>query len=167
MPQQPLARVGDLEIEQQLEVQEASWRLQRIGWVGMVLLLVVALAGGFGRGPWSRARVGAPGGLEVDYGRFERRTQEARLVVRLGPQPAGLVRLWIDGDYLARQPLQNMLPQPERMALSSGRLILDLRVSGDRPEIRIDTRPERFGRQRGRLGLLDGPEVAFEQFVYP
>jgi hypothetical protein len=167
MPLPRLTRVGDLDIDQHLEVQAFSWRIQRIGWVAIALFLAAALAGLFGRGPFSRARVGEPAVLEVDYGRFERRTQEATLIVRLGPQPSGRVRLWIDAAYVAEQPIHRVLPEPERVEAADDRLLLTLRVSGERPEIRITTMPEVFGPLRGRLGLSGGPEVAFLQFVYP
>lgn len=167
MPQPPLSRVGDLDIDEQFDVQEASWRLQRIGWVAMGLLLLAGLAGVFGHGPLSQVRLGDPAGLELVFGRFERRTKESVLRVRLGPPADGRVRLWIDASYLSGQPLVRVQPEPEGMELVDGRLLLDLRVAGDRPEVRIDTRPEVFGPVRGRLGIVDGPELSFRQFVYP
>ncbi len=167
MPRSPRSRIGDLEIDQDMEVQRRSWRFQRIGWGGIVLFLGAALAGLFGDGPLSRDRVGDPAHLEVAYPRFERRSQEAVLIVRFGPQPSGVVRLWIDRDYLSEQPIQRVEPVPERAEAHSDRLILDVRVSGDSPEVRITTMPVGFGPLRGRLGLLGGPEVSFEQFVYP
>ncbi len=167
MPLPRLTRVGDLEIDQRLEVQAFSWRIQQIGWVAIALFLAAALAGLFGRGPFSRARVGDPAVLEVDYGRFERRTQEATLIVRIGPQPSGRVRLWIDEAYVSEQPIHRVLPEPERVEAADGRLLLTLRVSGERPQIRITTMPEVFGAMQGRLGILGGGEVSFRQFVYP
>lgn len=167
MAQPPLSRVGDLDIDQQLDVQEMSWRLQRIGWVAMILVVLGGLAGVFGHGPVSRARLGDPSLLELEYSRFERRTKEAVLRIRLPTSTAGHVRLWIDAAYLAGQPLVRVQPEPERTELADGRLILDLWLSGERPVVRIDTKPEIFGPVRGRLGLVDGPELAFGQFIYP
>lgn len=162
-----LKRVGDLEIDQHLGIQAFSWRLQQFGQVAIVLVLVAALAGLLGRGPLSRARVGEASSFEVEYGRFERRTQETSLVVRLGSPPSGLAQLWVDASYVAAQPFQQVFPEPERVELRDGRLVMTLRVSGARPEIVITTRPEAFGSMRVRMGLVDGPDVAFDQFVYP
>jgi len=162
-----LKRVGDLEIDQHLGIQAFSWRLQQIGQIAIVLVLLAALAGLLGRGPLARTRVGDPAAFAVEYGRFERRTQETTLIVRLGAQPSGLAQLWVDASYVAAQPFQQVFPEPERVELRDGRLVMTLRISGARPEIMITTRPEAFGSMRARMGLVNGPEVAFDQFVYP
>lgn len=70
-----LSRVGALEIDQHLDVQRASWRLQVIAWWAIAILIGLALAGIFSSGPLSRARIGDPAALEVEYARFERRTK--------------------------------------------------------------------------------------------
>jgi len=167
MPQPRLNRIGDLEIDQHMGVQRFSWRLQAIGQLVMVIFLAAALAGLFGSGPLSRGRVGESGRLEVEYGRFERRTQEASLTVTLGPLSGGTVDLWIAEPFVAASPLVQVIPEPERVALASGRVVFTLRLSGDRPQVRITTKPEVFGRLHGRLGLVGGPEVSFRQLVYP
>jgi hypothetical protein len=162
-----LKRVGDLEIDQHLGIQEFSWRIQQIGQVAIVLFLAAALAGLLGHGPLTRAHAGDAASLEVEYGRFARRTQETTMTVRLGPQPMGMAKLWIDATYVAAQPLERVIPEPESVEVIDGRLVMTLRVSGTRPEVRITTRPEAFGPMQARMGLLGGPELRFDQFVYP
>ena len=167
MPQPRLTRVGDLEIDQHLGVQAFSWRIQAIGQVLMGLFLAAALAGLFGSGPLSRARAGDPAGLEVEYRRFERRTQEIPLRVTMGPQPGGTATLWLDASYVAAAPFVRVIPEPERVALEEGRVLLTMRLVGDRPQVHLTIKPEAFGALRGRLGIQGGAEVSFSQFVYP
>jgi hypothetical protein len=162
-----LKRIGDLDIDQHLSVQDFSWRVQQIGQVLMVIFLGAALLGYLGSGPMSRMTVGDPSQLALEYNRFEHRTRESTLIVRLGPQPAGRVRLWFDERYVSAQPFLDVLPEPEGVEVLEGRLVLTLRVSGAQSAIRIATRPEAIGSLRGRMGILGGPEVAFTQFVYP
>lgn len=167
MPTPRLNRIGDLEIDQHMGIQEFSWRIQQIGQVAIVLVLVAALVGLLGRGPLARTRAGDPSTIAVEYGRFERRTQETTMIVRLGPQPSGVAQLWVDVSYVAAQPFQRIIPEPERVEMIGDRLVMTLRVSGAHPEVLITTRPEAFGSMQARMGLLDGPEVVFDQFVYP
>ena len=167
MPSPRLKRIGDLEIDQHLGIQAFSWRIQRMGEVAIAIFLGAALSGLLGHGPLTRARVGDPERLEVEYGRFERRTQETTMFVRLGPQPGGTVRLWIDAAYVVAQPIQRAIPEPEGVEILDERLVMTLKVTGGRPEILITTRPEAFGAMQAHLGLLDGPELSFGQFVYP
>ncbi len=167
MPQPRLSRVGDLDIDQHLEIQVFSWRLQAVGQVLMGLFLVAALAGLFGSGPLSRAHAGDPAGLEVEYGRFARRTLETTMIVTLGPRSSGNVTLWIAEPYLAAAPLIRVIPEPERVALEGGRVILTLRLLGERPRVQITVKPEDFGVLQTQIGIGEGPEVSFTQVVYP
>ncbi len=167
MPRARLKRVGNLDIDQHLRIQAFSWILQRVGQVLMVLFVGAALLGYLGRGPLSRATAGDPAYLAVEYNRFERRTQESVLIVHLGPQPSGRVRLWFDERYVSALPIMAVLPDPEDVEVREGRLVATLRVSGASSTIRIVTKPEAIGSVQGRLGILEGPEVRFSQFIYP
>ena len=162
-----LKRIGDLDIDQHLTVQAFSWILQQVGQVFMVLFVGAALLGYLGRGPMSRAIAGDPSTLAVEYHRFERRTQESVLIVRVGPQPSGRVRLWFDERYVSALPIMGLLPEPEGVEVRGGRLVATLRVSGAQSTIRIVTKPEAIGAVQGRMGIMDGPEVRFSQFIYP
>ncbi|MNT99744.1 hypothetical protein D3C72_2426770 [compost metagenome] len=77
------------------------------------------------------------------------------------------MRIWLDEGFVAAQPVERVIPEPEGVALEAGRVVFSLRVAGERPTVWITTRPETFGSQRGRLGIMGGPEVSFVQFVYP
>lgn len=167
MPTPRLSRVGDLEIDQHLGIQEFSWGLQRIGHVAIGLFLLAALLGFLGPAPLTRVRVGDPTSLEVEYGRFERRTQETTMRVRLGPQPSGTAKLWVDSAYVVAQPFERVIPEPESVEVLDERLVMTFKVAGPRPQILITVRPQAFGPMRGRMGLLGGPEVSFDQLVYP
>ena len=48
-----LVRVGDLQIHQDLCQERREWKIQRVGWLLMALMLVAALAGLLGPGPLS------------------------------------------------------------------------------------------------------------------
>lgn len=50
-------RVGDLEIEEDLDHQRRCWKLERASWAVMALVLLAAMAGLFGSGPLSWATV--------------------------------------------------------------------------------------------------------------
>jgi hypothetical protein len=65
-----VTRIGDLEIQQDLNYQRREWRIQRLGWVVMRLVILAALLGLLGNGPLSKASVTATdGSLRLDYHR--------------------------------------------------------------------------------------------------
>jgi hypothetical protein len=53
-------RVGDLEVDQNLEFEKVFWRAQRIGWGVVALVVLAALLGVFGNGSlgWTATRDG-------------------------------------------------------------------------------------------------------------
>ena len=54
----PADQATSLQIEEDLPLQERTWRFQRVGWAIMGLLLLSALAGLFANGPlsWGKAQ---------------------------------------------------------------------------------------------------------------
>ena len=166
-----MRRVGDLECAQDLAFQRRAWRLQRIAWAGMLLVLVAGAAGLLGSGPMSRGTVGAAAGLLVEYDRFTRANAEARLHAFVGATGAGdgTLRLWIDRAYLSVVDVEQVTPPPESVEAAPDRLTyLFLRERADGPVVvTFRLKPREFGWHAGRLGLEDGPRVAFRQLVYP
>ena len=91
--------MGDLEIEEDLAFQDRSWRAQRVAWVLMSCLLVLAMLGLFGTGPLSSATVGEPGApIWVEYERFGKFRDRMTVRVHLGPGAArgAEARVWLD-----------------------------------------------------------------------
>jgi hypothetical protein len=61
--QRPVDQATSLQIEEDMPLQERTWRFQRVGWAAMGLLLVSALAGLFANGPLSWGKAQDPQGL--------------------------------------------------------------------------------------------------------
>lgn len=156
-----------------LAYQHREWTAQRIGWVVMGLLVVAALLGLLGSmGPLSTAHSATPDeSLGVSYLRFERHHAPARLVVQVAPEAveAGEVRLWLDEDYLGTLGLQSIVPEPESMELGAERVTYVFAVGeGSGPmEIVFMYQHDGFWQQDARLGLVNGPSVEFDQFIFP
>lgn len=74
-----------LELNEDRRFQEKMWTLERIAWVVMALVLLVALVGLTGRGgPLSTATVSTPQG-EVTYPRIARWEANDSLILKLPP----------------------------------------------------------------------------------
>jgi hypothetical protein len=100
-----LQRVGDLEINEDLEFEHRSWQVQRVAWAILSLIVLVALLGLLGGGgPFSVARVGMGSPLEVSYARFARHNNAVEMAVRLQPGavPGDEARVWVNSTYLER-----------------------------------------------------------------
>jgi hypothetical protein len=159
-----------IDLADDMPFQEKSWRVQRVGWVVMALLVAAALAGAFAWGPLSRAEAQGAG-LRIEYERFERYQAPSEIRVRLTPEAVadGGVSLVLDGDYADRVPLERIDPEPERSAPTLDGHVLYFPVPRDAQPgtIIFQIRPQRVGFVRGRIGIAGAAPVPFTQFVWP
>lgn len=167
----PVSRVGDIEINQDLCVQERTWRFQRAGWVAMALLALLGLTGLFGHGPVSRATAGKPAdALWVEYERFGRYLDASVLKIHAQPSRTGVpLRLWIASEYLTHVTVQQVTPSPSRTVLSEDGIVFEFTTAedADRVLITMSLQFQSIGRLTGRLGLTNADPVRLGHFVYP
>ncbi|MFO0846401.1 MAG: hypothetical protein U0797_29210 [Gemmataceae bacterium] len=158
-------RFGSLEVGQDLQFQRYQWAAQRWGWLALLLVLLAALLGLLGSGPLSGAVAQAgDGSVRVEFERFLRREAPAALHFAVGSD--GLVRLWIDREYLRRVRVLEVTPRPEREEVGSDAVTYVFRLSGP-GEVTLRFEPVRIGYLPGWAGLAGGPAVSFAQFAYP
>ncbi len=165
-------RVGDLEIAQDLEYQKKAWIVQRVGWVLMALVVILALAGLFGPGPLSTTTVGderAP--VRLQYERFVRSRDPTELTIHIGANAAqgSEARIWLDREYLHKVQIRHITPDPERVEAGPDRLMYVFRLIGPNQPTAIlfNVEPQEIGQLQGKFGVDQGAALSFTQFVYP
>jgi hypothetical protein len=165
-----LARVGDLEVAQDPEFQRREWRVQRVGRIVMAVIVAGGVLGLFGTGPLSRATATDPGGLRVEYGRFERVQAPTTLRIHVHPRAvsAGRAEVWIDREYLLESQVVDVNPPPAAVAVTADRVVyaFDVREPGRPAVVVVHLRHQRAGLPTGRVGVANGA-VSFRQLVYP
>jgi hypothetical protein len=166
------SRSGDLELDQDLDFERRTWTVERVAWVVMALAGLVALAGVLGPGPLSRTTVGEQGGpLWLEYSRFGRLKAPLTLRVHVGPNQGqqGPMRVWLSRTYLEGMQIQQVSPHPGQVEAGPEQLTYVFpRSEPHRPTaITFALKTEQMGRQRGCVGVTDGPTVCFRQFIYP
>jgi hypothetical protein len=165
-------RVGDLQIDQDLDFQRREWTAQRIGWAAMGLVALAGLAGVFGHGPVARAEArNADGSLRLQYERFARKRAEGTLQLRLGSgvAVADTVRVWIDRPTIEALGIQQITPEPAGVDAGADQYVYSFTVAdGAAPAtILFDIEPDEPGWHRGRIGVAGREALSFGQFVYP
>jgi hypothetical protein len=163
---------GDLELEQDLDFERRSWTIERIGWVVMAMVGLAALAGLLGPGPLSETTAGEQGGpLRLEYSRFGRFRAPLTLRVHVGLNAGqqGPVRLWLNRKYLDAVQIEQITPQPWQVEAEPEQMTYVFPVSEPSRStvITFSLKTGRFGRQRGCVGVADGPTLCFRQFIYP
>lgn len=167
-----IGSVSDIQIAQDLAFQERNWALQRIGWGIMLLIILAALAGLFGRGPAAEATAGRKGDpLQLRYERLTRHASPTHLELTIAPgaAPEGKARLWLGRDYLRHTRIEQVVPEPESVETQAGGVIYEFKVANpaEPARIKFDIEPEGYWSRAGEVGLEGRPRLRFNQFVFP
>ena len=165
-------QAGDLELNQDLDFQRRSWKVQRVAWVLMALFVLVAVLGLLGGGgPLSSTTGGSEAdGLRIEYDRFLRQGKPSSFDIRAqAAEGENQLRLWIERSYLSSFQLEQIVPEPSQTETHSEQLIFtfDLTQPGDSIELNFELRPERVGSISGKVGIEDGPALEINHFIYP
>lgn len=164
--------MGDgLRVDEHSGFQRAMWRVERIGWALMAVVIAAALAGLLGPGPLSRSTAASDDGrLTVDYLRFARTggTSELSLEVDAALVDDGRVDIVLGQSFLDGIDLRRITPQPAaEVATADGvRFTFDAAEPGT-VTVSFAFRPEAMGRVRTLVAVPDGPRVEVPQLFYP
>jgi hypothetical protein len=160
----------DLEVDEDPEFQRRTWKVQRVGWIAMLLIIVAAGLGLFGGGPlsWTKA---AAGTLQLEYERFIRYDSIATLHIKLSPAAVkdGYAKISLDARYFSGTQINNVWPEPEAQEVTADGYIFMFRIADPHKPAHITFyfKMLQVGPLTGHVSLDAGPSVAFHQFVYP
>lgn len=156
-------------VEEDMEFQRRSWRVQRFGWAVMVLLMILALAGLFSVGPLSTTTATSPDGrLAVESERFLR--NGAATEVKLVVQTTGAeTELRVGSSFLDSFAVNDVRPEPLRATSSTQQMSLVFASPPDRAPLVIffKVRPDALGPIQTSFSTGDGASAVLDQLVYP
>jgi hypothetical protein len=167
-----MERVGDFEVGQDLEFQRRTWVVQRAGWAGMLLVVLVALLGYFGHGPLTGGTAGsAAGGLELEYARFARHRADTQLTFTVHPDAVQgqQATIAIAADYLNGLEIVGTLPEPDSVSVDPDWVTYTFQVDDVARPVRItfDVQPIEIGLRTLRARAGEGEPIRARQLVYP
>jgi hypothetical protein len=165
-------RVQDLEVPKDIRFQRIEWRVQRVGWAFMGVLVAAAVAGAFGSGPLSHARLdSADGNMTVEYQRLARQKSptELRITVNRGAERGQPLELTFNQAYIEGQEIQSITPEPSGAQAGGGRITFRFQVSAPREPATVVflLAPQRPWRYRGEIHGPQGGSAVLTQWVYP
>jgi len=165
-------KVGDLQINEDMEFQERTWVIQRIGWVIFALVSLLALLGLFGDGVLSEAQAGQQGGaLWLEYPRFERLEDEFLIKVHAneGVASEGEIIVQLNKNYLETVEVNNISPAPDSQLADGDQITYVFKTNdGSSPfTAYFYLMPRKPGPLSGAFKLQNGNPVRFSQFIYP
>jgi len=147
--------------------ERRGWRLQRIGWVLMGAVIVLAAAGGLGAGPLSRRTIES-GGVRLEYEAIDRVGHSTAMSWSVSTS-AGSVRLSLDSTMLAVFDIESWVPAPARSEATTNGIDLFFSVATNNPvAIRMRAMPVSPGRFTPRVKAAPGgPWIPLPVTVLP
>ncbi len=167
-----ISRTDDIELGCDLCFERRWWRIQRIGWVVLTLLILGGVAGLFGHGPLSETTTNPSGSeLQVRYDRLARRETPTLLQLRLEKSAiaSGQVRIRLNHTLMDCMQLKQIIPEPlATQPLADGACFIfrtDPRC--DSATIVFIESPTKPGLAESEVAVEGAEPVRFHQFVYP
>jgi len=157
-------------VSEDLDLQRATWRVERIAWLALLVLTAAAVAGVFGGGgPLSATRVGgAEAGLSVAYDRFARAGAGTRIRIAAAPSASQERTLVLSGAAIRSLTVDAVHPRPLEQRSTSGGAAWTFRADAGAPlVIQVEARPVRAGVLRSSFAVDGRPPVHVLQIVYP
>lgn len=116
----------NIDLDEDPSFQEKDWRFQRIAWFIMMLIVIAALVGIFGDGPFSLGNIAADDGTSVVYERITRIHKQTSTAILI-PLPTSALSISnpkeaesyfdvaMSADFVHRMGLTSIVPTPRRM----------------------------------------------------
>jgi hypothetical protein len=160
-----------LDVEEDMAFQRRNWRVERIGWAGMTLVLVAAALGLFAEGPlsWTTAR-DAAGAFVVEYARIHRQTAPTTMKMRVAAQEvrADGVTIEVDEAFADAFRITEIQPQPVQSTTTADGMRFRFEAVPNAPAtIYFHLSPEKVGFVRPGLGLAGRDRITLPTFTYP
>jgi hypothetical protein len=158
------ARNSQFQIDEDLKFQRREWKIQRVSWIAMALMIVAALLGVFGTGPLSSATIEGEG-LRLEHERFCRLERGTQLRFTIGGT-GDPVHLLIGGDYLDSVMIDRVTPEPAKAEAVSDGVVFQFAVQGP-AAVTFHLTPKKFGLFFGKARLGQAESINFAQLIYP
>lgn len=155
-------------VHEDMSFQCTTWRMERYGWVALMLLAALALAGLFAEGPLSSATaVSENGRLEIRYDRFARNGAPMRMAVIIHGEGSEEAVLRFSEPLTDTFSIETIRPAPaeERGGPQGDSYVFR---AEDRPlTLRFMLRPEKSWLHHGEISLDGEPPIPLTFFIYP
>jgi hypothetical protein len=155
------------QIAEDRSFQERFWAVERVAWIGFVLLIVVAVSGLLGSGgPLSRGEA-ASGDSRIDYPAQARWEAGEELNIRLGGEP-GERTLALSETFADAFEIEDIQPPPTRVESGANGQSLIFLATGPEPiEVRVAMTPRNPGLARYTITPAGQAALTVATFVWP
>ena len=161
---------NEIEVGEDLEFQRKWWRFENFAWILFTLIIVLDVAGLFGRGPIARAeRRTADGTIDLKYERIERTDSPSILTIDFGPSAIhdGKIKLYVSESLVRGLGTQRVVPAPLETMIGDGGLTYTFSASKPPATVDLALQPSGPGIYHFTIGVVNDEPVQAKVFVVP
>ena len=166
-----VARVNDeVAVGEDLDFQRKWWRFENAAWVVFTLIIVLDLAGLFGRGPIAKAeRRSTDGTIDVKYERIERTNSPSILTIQFAQSAIqdGKIRLYVSQSLVKELGTQRVIPAPLDTVVGDAGLTYTFSASQPPASVDLALEPAGPGFYDFTTGVAGASPVRAKVFVVP
>ena len=163
---------SSLQIEDHPDFQRRQWRVERIGWAAMALLVAGAIAGLLGGGGVlaDASSASADGRSRVEYQRFARKGSATAVEIVIAKTTGeGQLHISIDERYLSAMSLRSITPPPLATVLSDRSYTFSFnRAPGPIvTRIKLHLEADSAGSLEGAVAIDGAAPLRIRHFIFP
>ena len=169
--QDTVAKVNDdIAVGEDLEFQRKWWRFENAVWIFFTVVIVLDVAGLFGRGPLAKAELNAADGtMNVKYERIERTDSPSMLTIQFAQSAIkdGKISLYASNSLVAELGTQRIIPAPSVTEVGFGGLTYTFAASKAPATVALALEPAGPGIYEFNLGVVGAAPVHARVVVVP
>ncbi len=161
---------NEVAVGEDLQFQQRWWRFERLIWSLFFVIIILDLAGVFGRGPLAKAsQTSSDGSMQVHYDRIERTGTPAIMQVSFDPQAItdGKIHLFVSNSIVEGLGNQRVVPSPESTVVGRGGLTYTFPASIQPAVIEFALQPSGPGVYPFTLQVVGDAPVQAKVIVMP
>lgn len=166
-----VSKVNDeLAVGEDLEFQRRWWRAERVIWVFLAAILLLDIAGAFGRGYLARTdRTSPDGSIHAQYERVLRFGTQSKLKLDFGPAAVHdhKIQLWASESLASQLGSQQIVPQPSAGMPDQGGILYTFPVNSLPASVIIGLQPTAAGLHSVQLRAGSAQNLELHFLVMP
>jgi hypothetical protein len=166
-----IARVNnEVAVGEDLDFQRKWWRFENFIWMLFTVIIVLDLAGLFGRGPIAKAeRRSADGTIDVKYERIERTDSPSMLEIHFAQSAInnGKINVYVSESLVKELGAQRVIPAPRESAVGYGGLTYTFAATRAPATVSLALEPAGPGIYDFTIGVVGAQPVHAKVVVVP
>lgn len=162
-----MKKIGSLELDDDMRHHQLFWRLKRIGWILMALLVFTAFAGYTGGG-WSSEREIINEGIAFTYQKIARRSALAKMYIKSDVSGKDTLAISFDNNYMRDIMIESINPEPIETITAGATMTFKFLTNRNESEAEVTffVRPDKHGNMSFNV-TSNGTKVSVKQLIFP